>query len=57
MAEVPVIAYILLLIVVIVSVPMTQIAKYGWRSRLWTGVFAAAGSISMLTLIILVMIG
>jgi hypothetical protein len=53
MAEVPIIVYLVLLGLVIISLPMAQIAKYGWKSRFWTAFFAVVGSLSVLTLIII----
>ena len=55
MTGIPVIVYIVLLVIIIASVPLAQIAKYSWRSRMWTGVFSVLGSISMLILIILIL--
>jgi MFS-type transporter involved in bile tolerance (Atg22 family) len=52
--NIPPIIYIGLILVAIISVVMANIAKYAWRSRKWTLVFAVAGSLSVLSLILTV---
>ncbi|MBN1390354.1 MAG: hypothetical protein JXA22_06910 [Candidatus Thermoplasmatota archaeon] len=52
--EVPAIAYIILILTVIGSVVMVNVAKYGWRSRGWTWFFALLGAVSMMVLMFLV---
>ena len=53
MAEIPIIVYIILLAVVIISPILAQIAKYSWKSRLWTGVFVMIGILSMIAFIVI----
>jgi hypothetical protein len=52
--DVPPLIYIGLLVLVIVSGVMTNISKYGWKSRGWTWFFAVLGAGSMLVLMIIV---
>jgi hypothetical protein len=52
--DVPPLVYIGLLILVIVAGVMTNISKYGWKSRGWTWFFALLGAVSMLVLMIVV---
>ncbi|MGA1821130.1 MAG: hypothetical protein ACMUIG_01225 [Thermoplasmatota archaeon] len=55
MAEIPLIVYIILLAVVIISPIMAQISKYSWKSRLWTGIFVATGVLSMIAFLIILL--
>lgn len=52
--EVHSLVYILLILVIIASVVMVNIAKYGWRSRVWTWFFAVLGAVSMMVLMIII---
>jgi len=52
--EVHPLVYIGLILAVIVSMVMVNIAKYGWKSRKWTWFFAIAGVLSMLALLFIV---
>ena len=52
--EVHPIIYILLLLAVIASGVMVNIAKYGWKSRKWTWFFAILGVASMVGLMVMV---
>ncbi|MGA1794125.1 MAG: hypothetical protein ACMUHM_09245 [Thermoplasmatota archaeon] len=52
--EVHPLVYIGLILAVIVSGVMVNIAKYGWKSRRWTWFFAIVGVLSMLVLLFIV---
>ncbi|MBN1539018.1 MAG: hypothetical protein JW939_02655 [Candidatus Thermoplasmatota archaeon] len=52
--EVHSIVYILLILIIIASVVMVNIAKYGWRSRGWTWIFAIIGVVSMMVLMMII---
>jgi len=49
--EVHPLVYIGLIMAVIISGVMINIAKYGWKSRKWTWIFAIIGVISMFALL------
>ena len=51
--KVPPFVYIGLIIIAIVSTVMANIAKYAWRNRKWTLLFALTGSLSVLSLIVM----
>jgi hypothetical protein len=53
--EVHPLIYIGLLLLVIASGVMVNIAKYGWKSRQWTWLFALLGMASMGILMIIVL--
>ncbi|MCU0799686.1 MAG: hypothetical protein MUC62_08450 [Candidatus Thermoplasmatota archaeon] len=52
--NIPPLLYIGLILVAIISAVMANIAKYAWRSRKWTLIFALTGSLSVLCLILTV---
>jgi hypothetical protein len=51
--KVPPLVYVGLIIIAIVSTVMANIAKYAWRNRKWTLLFALTGSLSVLSLIVM----
>lgn len=53
MAEIPIFVYLILLAMLIISPVMANVAKYSWKSRLWTGIFALLGIISLFTLAVI----